>query len=121
MKQKTPAQITFESTGKLPEMFYDWPAIIGDCRNAIIQETQYVIAPIPEPSDTKKNKVRMDKADKKSPLGLVMKEMNNYYPYAAGRFDPEEVVRWAVQRFLDLSEEEQQEFTVGVDDQQGTP
>jgi hypothetical protein len=102
-------------------MFYDWPAIIGDCRNAIVQDTPHVIAPVSEAVGTKKNKVRMDKKDKDSPLGLVMKEMDNYQPYAAAKFDPEEVVKWAVQRFLDLSEEDQRQFVVGMNDQLGTP
>lgn len=116
-KKKLPASVTYDMTGKLPGLYYDWPAIIGDCRNAIVQNTKYVVTPVPEPHGTKKNKVRMDRDDKRSPLGLVMKQIDNYSPYAAARFDPEEVVKWAVERFIELSEEEQQEFITDMETQ----
>jgi len=121
MKKKTPANIVYDTTGELPNMFFDWPAIIGDCRNAILQETKYVIAPVSQPVGTKKNKSRMDKDDKTSPLGLIMKEIKNYHPYAAARFDPEEVAKWAVQRFLALSEEEQGQFMEAEIEDESSP
>ena len=108
----------YEVTGELPEMFYDWPAIIADCREAILKEKTYVVAPVREEVGTKKNKARMDKKDKGSPLGLIMKEIDHYYPFAAARFDPEEVVTWAAQRFLELSEEEQAQFIIDAREDQ---
>lgn len=115
MKEKIPAQITFENTGDLPDMFYDWPSIIADCREAILEGKKYVVAPIPEPVGTKKNKSRVDKEDKQSPLGLIKKEIDHYYPFAAARFDAEEMVQWAVRRFVELPEEEQELFVAGME------
>lgn len=77
---------------------------------AIIQqtpegETPYVIFPIEEPLDTKKNKVYLDKDDRKSPTGTVVKKdgyaRHMYAPNAAAKFDAYEVMAWIAVRMED--------------------
>lgn len=68
-------------------------------------ETPYVIFPIEEPLDTKKNKVYLDKDDRESPTGMVVKKdpwaKYKYAPNAAAKFDAYEVMAWIAVRMED--------------------
>lgn len=109
MKQKTPPALVYEQTGKLEPIQYDFGHLVTTCRSACEQDLDHVILPVMEEQTTKKNKVRLVKEDKESPLGLVLKRdataLKKYYPYAAARFDVEELLKWAVKAFEDQIEE----------------
>lgn len=76
----------------------------------MIAEKQYVILPILEKQNCKRNKARLIKEDKDSPVGLVLKTdqeaLKRYYPYAAIRLDAEALSAYAAKRFNNLTEDE---------------
>ena len=109
-KQPIPAPIHYQSTGELLPIDYNWVHLLNTCKAGIEQGKAYVILPVVEVFNTKKNKLRMIKEDKESPLGLVMKTdreaMEQYYPYAPVRFDIEQLAKYAAKKFGEASEED---------------
>jgi len=105
-KKQVPAAVHFQTTGQLQPIDYNWLHILHVCREALQQEKQYVILPVEEKQNDKRNKMRLVKGDKNSPRGLVMKTdreaLQRYYPYAAVRLDAEELSTYAAKRFNEL-------------------
>lgn len=69
---------------------------------ALQNEREYVILPVDQTQDYKPQKTRLIKDDKKSPRGLIQRDAyarQRYYPYAAARFNAEELVAYAFARF----------------------
>lgn len=108
-KAKIPAAVHFHNTGELLSIDYNWIHILRTCQQALTQDKPYVILPVEERQSSKHNKLRLVKADKDSPLGLVLKTdreaLKKYYPYAAIRVNAEELSKYAFKKFNELDEQ----------------
>jgi hypothetical protein len=112
-KKRVPATIIAESTGKLPSLTYDWIHILNVCSNAIKKDIEYVILPVMEFPSTKKNKAKIIK-ENNAPSGLIMKfdrtALEKYYPYAAAKFNANELLMFATKKFNEMTEEQVEQY-----------
>ena len=105
-KLQTPAAIIFQTTGELPPIEINWLYIMQICKDGLTEGQKYVILPVEESQDYKPQRRRLINDDKKSPRGLIQrnsKATSMYYPYAAARFDIEELGYYAAERFNSIS------------------
>lgn len=74
----------------------------------------FIVYPVEEPQNTKKNKFRLTK-DRASPLGMIVKDdvyaLQKYKPYAPAMFKAQEIVVWASDK---LTEEAMKKETAEV-------
>ena len=108
-KQPVPAAISFAVNGELPPVEYNWVHVMKVCQEALTRDLDYVILPVEELQTFKPHRRRIVKEDKTSPKGLIQRDdyaKQRYYPYAAARFDAEELIRYAVQRFGSMSSDD---------------
>lgn len=116
-KMETPAAVTFELTGELPPVEINWLHIMQTCKDGLDKKQKYVILPVEEKQDYKPQRRRLTTADKKSPRGLIQRDpkaTKMYYPYAAARFDIEELGYYAAQQFNKMSKEELDAMVAGI-------
>ena len=108
-KLQAPAGVIFETTGELPPVEINWLHIMQTCKSGLDKKQKYVILPVEETQDYKPQRRRLITADKKSPRGLIQrneKAVKMYYPYAAARFDIEELGYYAAEQFNNMSRED---------------
>jgi hypothetical protein len=105
-KLQLPAGIMFQTTGELPPIEINWLHIMQVCKDGLTNKQKYVILPVEESQDYKPHRRRLITDDKKSPRGLIQRDskaLRMYYPYAAARFDIEELGSYAAERFNSIS------------------
>lgn len=108
-KQKLPAAVVWENEGKLPPVDYNWAHVMQVCKEALTTDREFVILPVEESLKYKPQRRRLTKDDKASPRGLIQRDdyaRERYYPYAAARFNAEELLNYAAERFNALSRDE---------------
>ena len=118
-KMETPAAVLFELNGELPPVEINWLHIMQTCKDGLDKKQKYVILPVEEKQDYKPQRRRLITADKKSPRGLIQrndKATRMYYPYAAARFDIEELGYYAAEQFNKMSKEELDQMVAGIVD-----
>lgn len=87
---------------QLPPIPYDWEHIMQLCvrRQISSADDAYVVLPVTEHMDTKKNKARLLQEDPTSPLGSIDKTDGfarlAYQPFASAKFKTDEIIRWLV-------------------------
>lgn len=116
-KKAVPALIKFMNTGELPPIEWNWIHIMQVCREALTTDREFVILPIEETQDFKPQRRRLIKEDRESPKGYIQRDpyaRERYYPYAAARFDAEELIHYAAARFNDLSAADLERLAGGV-------
>jgi hypothetical protein len=102
-KRPIPAALSYQASGKLPPIDYDWQHVLTLCFQAQQEDKEFIVLPVELPWDTKKHKVKLAKG-KGNPVGIVLKPENepqatkHYYPYLAVRFSAEEVAKYAGQK-----------------------
>ena len=105
-KKEVPAAIKFKNTGELPPLEFDWVHIMNICREGLQLDAEYVILPVEELQQYKPQRRRLLKEDKSSPKGLIQRDRyaaERYWPYASAKFNAEELIRYAADKFNALS------------------
>ena len=108
-KRKVHPGMIWETTGELEPVEYNWLHIMNVCREGLTNDMKYVILPVEELQNYKPQRRRLIKDDKNSPRGLIQRDdtaTERYYPYAAARFDINELNSYAADRFNNLPREE---------------
>ncbi len=108
-KIKIPAGLRFQTEGVLDPIEINWMHVMEVCRDGLTNGQLYVILPVEESQDYKPQRRRLITDDKASPRGLIQRDekaKRMYYPYAAARFDINELGRYAADKFNTLSREE---------------
>lgn len=108
-KQQVHPAITYQVTGELPPIEYNWLHILHVCKKGVEDGQLYIILPVEEPQEYKPMKRRLVKEDKSSPHGLIQRDekaTKTYYPHASARFDINEMATYAAKNFNNMPREE---------------
>jgi len=89
---------------QLPPIPYDWSHIMQLCmQRQFASKTlaeAFIVLPVGEHMDTKKNKARLVQDDASSPVGSIDKTDSfariAYQPFASAKFRTDELIRWLV-------------------------
>jgi hypothetical protein len=89
---------------KLPPIPYDWTHIMQLCArrqfSSNSDEAAFIVLPVAEHMDTKKNRARLLQEDSTSPMGVIDKNDGfarlAYQPFASAKFKTAEIMRWLV-------------------------
>jgi len=89
---------------KLPPIPYDWEHIMQLCArrqfSSNADEAAFIVLPVAEHMDTKKNRARLLQEDSTSPMGVIDKNDGfarlAYQPFASAKFKTAEIMRWLV-------------------------